>query len=132
LGPLCGFAAVGDPVIVTRNRYDEALMNGLVGWVVSLDPLTIRFDGETEPRTVSDEASWELASAWAVTGHKAQGSEAPYVVVALDGQRLLTREWLYTAITRATRSVVLVGSRDALERAVRSPTQRLTGFKSEL
>lgn len=132
LGPLCGFAAVGDPVIVTRNRYDEALMNGLVGWVAGLDPLTIRFDGEAEPRTISDEASWELASAWAVTGHKAQGSEAPDVVVVLDGKRLLTREWLYTALTRATRRVVLVGSRDALVRAVNTPMQRLTGFRNEL
>lgn len=132
LGPLCGFAAIGDPVIVTQNRYDETLMNGLMGHVASLRPLAIKFDGEAEMREISDEATLELASAWAVTGHKAQGSEAPHVVVALEGKHLLTREWLYTAITRATHSVILVGSRDSLKHAVKTPTQRLTGFRAEL
>ena len=53
-------------------------------------------------------------------------------VVALDGKDLLTREWLYTAITRATEQVVLVGSREALRSAVQRRTVRCTAFRHEL
>ena len=132
LGPLASFVSVGDPVMCTRNRYEENMMNGLIGRVTQLEPLQVQFDGENEPRPISDEAVFDLQSAWAVTGHKAQGSEAPYVVVALDGKGLLTREWLYTAITRASKRVILVGSKSALERAVENRVQRMTCFKQEL
>ena len=132
LGPLAPFVAVGDPVIATRNRYDEALMNGLMGRVESLDPPTFRFDGEDAAREITEEAMAELMSAWAITVHRAQGSEVQRVVVALDGRNLLTREWLYTAITRATEQVVLVGSRDALRHAVGRLSMRRTAFPSEL
>ena len=132
LGPLAPFVAVGDPIIATRNRYNEALMNGLMGQVESLEPLTFRFDGEDAAREITAEASAEIMSAWAITVHRAQGSEARRVVVALDGQNLLTREWLYTAITRATEQVVVVGSRNALRAAVGRRSVRLSGFPGEL
>lgn len=132
LGPLAPFVAIGDPVVATRNRYDEALMNGHMGWVESLDPPTFRFDGEDAARGVTEEATAELMSAWAITVHRAQGSEARRVVIALDGRGLLNREWLYTAITRATEQVVLVGSRDVLRAAVSRRSTRLTGFPGEL
>lgn len=132
LGPLAPFVAVGDPVMATRNRYDEALMNGLLGRVECLDPMLIRFDGEEEARAVSEDALAELVSAWAITGHRAQGSEARRVIVVLDAERLVTREWLYTAITRATEQVILVGTPAALRAAVGHCTVRRTGFPYEL
>jgi len=130
LGPLAAFVAVGDPIICTRNRYDEALMNG--GWLASIDPLLILFDGEDTPRQISPEAVLELKSAWAITCHRAQGSEARRVIVALDGARLLTREWLYTAVTRATEQVVLVGPSNAIARAVGNRAERSSGFRQDL
>lgn len=132
LGPLAAFVAVGDPVICTRNRYDEALMNGLMGRLTSIDPLLIHFDGEDAPRQISPEAMLEMQSAWAITCHRAQGSEARRVIVALDGSRMLTREWLYTAVTRATEQVVLVGPPDAVGRAVSRRSCRHSGFRCDL
>lgn len=132
LGPLAPFVSVGDPVVATRNRYEKALMNGLIGWLATTDGPSFQFDGEETPREVGPEAGSELASAWAITGHRAQGSEAMRVAVALDGKDLLTREWLYTAITRATEQVVLVGSREALQSAVQRRTTRCTAFKQEM
>lgn len=132
LGPLAPFVSVGDPVVATRNRYENALMNGLIGWLATTDGPLFRFDGEETPRVIGPVAASELASAWAITGHRAQGSEAMRVVVALDGKDLLTREWLYTAITRATEQVVLVGSREALRSAVQRRTMRCTAFRHEL
>jgi exodeoxyribonuclease V alpha subunit len=70
-GPLANFVAVSDPVICTRNRYDEALLNGLMGRIANLDPLLINFDGEDEPRQIGPDAILELQSAWAITCHRA-------------------------------------------------------------
>jgi exodeoxyribonuclease V alpha subunit len=132
LGPLAPFVTLGEPLVATRNRYEESLMNGLVGHVAALKPLLIRFDGEAAAREVSVEARSELMSAWALTAHRAQGSEARCIVVALDGGPLLTREWLYTAVTRATDLVVIVGSRQALESGVRRRSTRETMFPWEM
>ena len=91
LGPLAPWVAVGDPVVATANRYDQALMNGLVGWVENINPLLIRFDGEAEAREISGPARHELASGWCLTVHRAQGSEAKRVIVLLDAPTLVTR-----------------------------------------
>lgn len=131
-GPLLPWVSVGEPVVATANRYAEALTNGLMGEVVSLEPPTFRFDGEREPRQVSDQALWELASAWCVTVHRAQGSEADTVIVLLDAPGMMNREWLYTAITRATRQVVLVGPREHLDGTALRREQRVTGMPVEL
>ena len=78
----------------------------------------------------------QLAVAYAVTVHKAQGSEYPAVVVPLLRQhgRMLRRNLLYTAITRARRLVVLLTEPDALERAVRdtSDLRRTTLLRQRL
>lgn len=130
LGPLAGWVAVGDPVIATRNRYEDGLANGQFGWITGLAPLTVHFDGEDEPREVPPEVAWDLQSAWAITGHRAQGSEARRVVVALEPGALLTREWLYTALTRGTETVILVGPRDILAASVGRRSERWTAFRA--
>lgn len=132
LGPLAQWVAKGDPVVATANRYDQGLMNGLIGWVESLEPLLVRFDGEAEAREVTGPARQELASAWCLTVHRAQGSEARRVIVLLDGPAFITREWLYTAVTRGVEQVVLVGSTEHLSAIVRKAEHRQTGFLSEL
>ncbi len=73
----------------------------------------------------------EVETAHALTIHKSQGSQARAITVVLpdEDSRLLTRELLYTAITRAQESVTLVGSEAAIRAAVRRPTQRATGLR---
>jgi exodeoxyribonuclease V alpha subunit len=114
----------GDRVMQVRNDYERDVFNGDLGEVVRTDPaartVSVRFDaGETDYDATDLD---DLALAWASTIHKSQGGEFPGVVVALHTQHfvLLQRTLLYTAITRARRVAVIVGSRQALGMAVRN------------
>jgi exodeoxyribonuclease V alpha subunit len=76
----------------------------------------------------------EVAPAFAMTVHKSQGSEFDHVAVILPDADLplLTRELLYTAMTRARRSVLLVGSQELLARAVSRTVERFSGVAEKL
>lgn len=121
----------GDRVMQVRNNYDivwerqedgepgTGVFNGDVGEIVQIFPqqecMVIRFDDRVA--TYTYDMLNELELAYAVTVHKSQGSEFEAVVLALsDGlpRRLLTRNILYTAITRARRLLVIVGSQDTV------------------
>ncbi len=80
------------------------------------------------------DAAGDLAPAFAMTVHKAQGSEFDHVAVVLPDEDLplLTRELLYTAMTRARRSVLLVGDPDLLARAVSRTVERFSGVAARL
>ena len=112
----------GDKVMQVRNDYERDVYNGEVGIVreVSRDhgELTVAFDDRLVVYTLKELD--ELALAYAVTIHKAQGSEYPAVIipVVLQQAAMLRRKLLYTGVTRASRLVVLVGSRAALAQAV--------------
>jgi exodeoxyribonuclease V alpha subunit len=113
----------GDRVMQIRNNYELEVMNGEVGVVVDRSPLpglVVRFDQRevVYPVSVLD----ELTPAWAMTIHKAQGSEWPAVIVVCMREHyiLLRRELLYTALTRATRCAVLIGDPSAYQMAVRN------------
>ncbi len=115
---------VGDKVMQTQNNYTREVFNGDVGRVARIDEaereLVVDFDGR---EVVYDFGELdEVALCWACTTHKAQGSEYPAVVMPLHTQhfKMLQRNLLYTAVTRGRRLVVLVGSRQALELAVRN------------
>ncbi len=134
---------VGDKVTQIRNNYDKEVFNGAVGVVprISLEDqeLRVRMDeggeaaneggeegegeGEGEREVVYgfDELD-ELTHAYAMSIHRSQGSEYPCIVVALTTSAwvMLQRNLLYTAVTRAKRIVVLVGSKRALWKAVRT------------
>lgn len=129
LGPLASVTA-GDPVVCTQNRYKESLFNGLLGHVTEANTEVVRvlWDGEKEPREVTKEIGADIELAYAITCHRAQGSAARYVIVLVEDSELLTREWLYTAITRTRETVIIVGSKEALERAVQRRSNRTTGF----
>ncbi len=113
----------GDRVMQVENDYERDVFNGDIGRIAGVDPeqreLTVRFD-EREVSYRFDELD-ELALAYAVTIHKAQGSEYPAVVVPLHTQHypMLQRNLLYTAITRGRRLVVLLAAPKALAIAVR-------------
>ncbi|MEU6080725.1 ATP-dependent RecD-like DNA helicase [Streptomyces sp. NPDC047108] len=119
---------VGDKVTQIRNNYDKGIngvFNGTVGVVTSLNTvdqrLTVMTDEDEEVPYDFDELD-ELSHAYAVTIHRSQGSEYPAVVIPVttSAWMMLQRNLLYTAVTRAKRLVVLVGSRKALGQAVRT------------
>jgi exodeoxyribonuclease V alpha subunit len=114
----------GDRVMQIRNDYERLVFNGDMGRILQLDleeaVALIDFDG----RTVQAEFSQldEVVHAYAVSIHKSQGSEFPVVVIPLLSQHylMLQRNLLYTAVTRARKLVVLVGSKQAIAMAVRN------------
>ncbi|KOU68723.1 MULTISPECIES: ATP-dependent RecD-like DNA helicase [unclassified Streptomyces] len=119
---------VGDKVTQVRNNYDKGangVFNGTVGVVIGLDAdeqrLTVRTEEDEEIAYEFSELD-ELAHAYAVTIHRSQGSEYPAVVIPVTtgAWMMLQRNLLYTAVTRAKKLVVLVGSRKALGQAVRT------------
>ncbi|HVY45710.1 MAG TPA: ATP-dependent RecD-like DNA helicase [Minicystis sp.] len=112
----------GDKVMQLRNDYDKEVFNGDLGFVTSVDPaereLTVRFD-DREVKYEEGELD-ELALAYATSIHKSQGSEYPAVVVPILTQHfvMLSRNLLYTAVTRGKRLVVLVADPRALSIAL--------------
>src|SRR4051812_21111971 len=119
---------VGDKVSQIRNDYDKGangVFNGTQGVVTAIDAveqtLTVVTDEDEAVEYDFGELD-ELVHAYAVTVHRSQGSEYPCVVVPLttSAWMMLQRNLLYTAVTRAKRLVVLVGSSRALGQAVRA------------
>jgi exodeoxyribonuclease V alpha subunit len=109
---------VGEPVMFTRNDYRRDLRNGSLGVVTAIDgdALVCDFDGfeqKFDARALKD-----LALAYAITVHKAQGSQFRQIVMPVVSSRMLDRSLVYTAVTRAIETAVLVGSRSVLEAAV--------------
>ncbi|GAA4584917.1 ATP-dependent RecD-like DNA helicase [Planotetraspora phitsanulokensis] len=133
---------VGDKVTQLRNNYDKGaagVFNGTVGVVTGMSPeeskLTVLTDEDENVDYSFDELD-ELAHAYAVSIHRSQGSEYPAVVIPLatSAWMMLQRNLLYTAITRAKKLVVIVGSRRALAQAVRTKGagRRHTGLTHRL
>jgi exodeoxyribonuclease V alpha subunit len=115
----------GDKVMQVRNDYEKGVFNGSVGTVTTISPETselfVLMDEDQEVRYGFDDLD-ELTHAYALTVHRAQGSEYPCVVVPLTQTAwlMLQRNLLYTAVSRARQLVVLVGSRRALAKAIRT------------
>ena len=114
----------GDRVMQLRNNYDKDVFNGDIGLVQSVDEeerqLVVLFDGR--PVKYDGNELDELVLAYACTIHKSQGSEYPAVVIVLATQhfKLLQRNLLYTAVTRARKLVCIVGSSKAIHLAIRN------------
>jgi exodeoxyribonuclease V alpha subunit len=143
---------VGDRVMQTKNNYDiewesgdgvdqtagSGVFNGDIGTIVFIDTaereMVVRF--EDKEATYTGDMLDELEHAWAVTVHKSQGSEYPFVIVPMYGAPplLLTRNLLYTAVTRARRMVILVGREDIVRTMVDNNRQsmRYTGLAARL
>jgi exodeoxyribonuclease V alpha subunit len=114
---------IGDRVIQTRNDHEHELMNGEIAVILEQDGDSQRVRLATDdgrqlslPRAALD----TLTLAYAISIHKSQGSQAPAIVVALSSQHeiMLTRNLLYTAVTRSERVCVLVGEPRALRYAL--------------
>jgi exodeoxyribonuclease V alpha subunit len=115
---------IGDRLIQTRNSHELGLMNGSICFLVDDDPdeaaIVLETDDGGSLVVPYDEAG-PLRLGYAISVHKAQGCEVPVVVCVChrSHSRMLTRPLIYTAITRAQRTCVLVGERGALSQAVR-------------
>jgi exodeoxyribonuclease V alpha subunit len=113
-----------DRVMQMRNNYDLGVYNGDIGWIEEVDQeqrtASVRFDERVVRYGWADLD--QLGLSYACSIHKSQGSEFPAVITVLHAQHflLLKRTLLYTAVTRARRLAVLVGSRRALAMAVKN------------
>jgi exodeoxyribonuclease V alpha subunit len=119
---------ISDKVMQLRNNYEKEVFNGDIGRIVELGPekrsLTVSFDGR--PVSYDYDELAEITLAYAISVHKAQGSEFPAVIISLLMQHypMLQRNLLYTAVTRARRLAVLVGDEKALAVALRNTESR--------
>jgi len=105
---------VGDKIIQTKNDYAIEVMNGTQGTILELNKegAWIGFWGLDEPEFVLNEKLKNIELAYVITAHKAQGSEWPHViVVAHKAHYFADRNWLYTAVTRASERVFIMGDR---------------------
>lgn len=124
---------VGDRVIQTRNDYTVGVFNGEVGEIdeIAGGRVTVRFVGRESVVYTLDQAN-ALQHAYALTVHRSQGSEFPWVVVVCHSTHsyILSRQLVYTAITRAKAGVVLIGDMKGLRRALSDarPPTRNTGL----
>ena len=129
---------LGDKVMQITNNYDREVFNGDIGWISDIRhedrELTIDFDGRSIPYDYADLD--EIVLAYAISVHKSQGSEYPAVIVPVTTQHfiLLQRNLLYTAITRARKLVILVGTKKAMGIAIRNnkPQTRYTHLSERL
>lgn len=142
---------VGDRVIQRRNDYELGVFNGDIGRIVEVDAVEmtvgVQFDQRSGPRTAEPppppsivtyrrDALAQLGLAYAITVHKSQGSEFPVVVIPIVTQHfsMLFRDLIYTALTRARRLAIFIGTRRALALAVNNtdPHQRQTSLRQVL
>ncbi|MCS0151790.1 ATP-dependent RecD-like DNA helicase [Vibrio alginolyticus] len=118
---------LNDAVLFTQNHYDKGIQNGSLGTLTSVKPSgdsygEVTLDtGDKVEVTQSVLDCMELG--YAITLHKAQGSQFPRIIIALQKGRIIDRAWLYTAITRAESEIHIVGSSENMKRITEASSQ---------
>lgn len=125
----------GDKVICVKNNSELGVFNGDVGKIVRVAPprtISAEFDGRQVTFTGADQKLLQLA--YALTIHKSQGSEAPVVIAPIYFSRVLSRELLYTCLTRARKQVYLIGDAGAIQGCIHTVriSERRTGLVAAL
>ena len=126
---------VGRPVLVSRNDDRLGVANGDVGVICLVnDQKVVAFEGLEGPVTIPLNRLPEVETVYAMTIHKSQGSEYGHAIVVLPAKasRILTRELLYTGISRPTKKLTLVATEESIRRAVGLPIRRATGLADRL
>lgn len=131
-----GTEYAGRPLLITRNDDELRLYNGDTGVVIAGAPdrLAAAFERDGEIVTLAPSRLASVETVYAMTIHKSQGSQFDVTAVVLGDptSRILTRELLYTAVTRARRKLILVADATALQAAVQRPVARATGLRERL
>jgi exodeoxyribonuclease V alpha subunit len=127
---------IGRPLLVTENDYELGLYNGDTGAIVQAaagQPVAV-FERGGELLHFSPLRLGAADTVYAMTIHKSQGSQFETAAVLLPSAaaRILTRELLYTAVTRAREELILVGSEEAIRVAVARPVARASGLRERL
>ena len=127
---------VGRPLLVTENDYELGLYNGDTGVIVqgAGERPMAAFERGGELLRFSPLRLGAVETVYAMTVHKSQGSQFDTAAVLLppESSRILTRELLYTAVTRARTELILVGTEAAVRRAVERPVARASGLGERL
>lgn len=129
---------VGRPVIATGNDYDNGIFNGDMGITVQIgSDFWVYFgidENKDEVRLFKPSQLGQMESAWVLTVHKSQGSEYKEVLLVLPDYEspVLSRELLYTAVTRAKESVLIVAQKSVWTYAVKSTLYKEGGFLNRL
>ena len=124
----------GRPVMVLQNNYELGLFNGDIGFCLQTSDersrLEVFFENKAQGIPVNLLNEEVVATAYAMTIHKSQGSEFEHVAITFDNShaRLLSKELIYTAVTRAKKQVTIYSTKSAFEKAVQTPTERHTGL----
>lgn len=122
---------VGDPIIHLENDYKADLYNGSLGII---EHVVERGEGnivralwdDGEVRDIDEVDIYKIGLSYAMTIHKAQGSQFSRVVIPVEASRLLDNSMIYTALTRGVDQVVFIGDRSAFEEAVEAPPRSKT------
>lgn len=106
---------LNDAILFTQNQYDKGIQNGSLGVLTGVEKAGDALLGEVtldsaEKIEVNQAVLDCMQLGYAITLHKAQGSQFPRVIIALKQGRIVDRAWLYTAITRAETEIHIVGS----------------------
>lgn len=127
---------VGRPLLVSANDYELGLYNGDMGVIVEshLGRPSAVFERGGELLSFSPLRLGAVETVYAMTIHKSQGSQfdAAAVLLPPSSSRILTRELLYTAVTRARKELILVGTEDTVRSAVGRPVARASGLGERL
>lgn len=124
----------GRPVMILQNNYELGLFNGDIGFCLQTSDnrsrLEVFFENKEQGIAVNLLNEEVITTAYAMTIHKSQGSEFDHVAITFDNShaRLLSKELIYTAVTRAKKQVTIYSTKHALEKAVQTPTERHTGL----
>ena len=121
----------GRPVMVLQNSYELGLFNGDIGICLQTEKgLEVFFENKQQGIAVNLLNDEMIATAYAMTIHKSQGSEFDHVAITFDDSntRLLSQELIYTAVTRAKQQVSIYSTQTAFTQAVSTPTERQTGL----
>ncbi|MDR1355066.1 MAG: exodeoxyribonuclease V subunit alpha [Propionibacteriaceae bacterium] len=129
-----GLWHLASPILVTSNVADLGIYNGDQGVVIATaNGYQVAFSTGDGIRLIPPAALPKIQSAQALTIHKAQGSQFDEVSIVLyEDSRLLTRQLLYTAVTRARHKVRLIGTTSALRRAINTVALRASGLATRL
>jgi exodeoxyribonuclease V alpha subunit len=126
----------GRPLLITANDYDLNLFNGDSGVVVLSEDgrLTAAFEQHSGVARVRPNQLGAVETVYAMTVHKSQGSQFGTAAVMLPppSSRILTRELLYTALTRARKRLLVVGAEATIRAAVERPAARASGLRERL